>query len=105
MYRTAANELLLLVVVNTLLLLLFALSFAKIRGGDWRSLGVLPAFLVALFAEMYGFPLTVYLLSAWLANRYPRSIHFPIAQGTFGKPCSGSTTLRWRTRSIWLVTS
>jgi protein-S-isoprenylcysteine O-methyltransferase Ste14 len=38
---------------------------------EWRSAGLVQAFIIALYAEMYGFPLTIYLLTSFLGLNIP----------------------------------
>jgi protein-S-isoprenylcysteine O-methyltransferase Ste14 len=86
-----------LVIINSAIFIFFAFSFAKPRDRwDWRSLGVFSAFVVALFTEMYGFPLTIYLLSGWLQTRFPGLDIFSHENGHLW-----NTLLGWEINPHW----
>ncbi len=38
---------------------------------EWRNAGLIQAFIIALYAEMYGFPLTIYFLTSFLGLNIP----------------------------------
>jgi len=81
---------------NVALFFFFTVSFLKPRGSqEWRSMGVVSAFLVALFAEMYGFPLTIYFLSGWLGDAYPALQPFSHKLGHLWVVVFGGSTFAW----------
>lgn len=80
------------VVINAAIFIVFALGFLKPKKRwEWRSMGVFSAFVVALFTEMYGLPLTVYILTATLGSRYPVTNPFNHMNGNLWAVFSGGS--------------
>lgn len=76
----------------------FVLSYLKPKKRqEWQSMGTYSAFVVALFTEMYGFPLTIYILTSLLGSRYPVIDPFTHINGHLWVTLAGGST------SVWVV--
>ncbi len=71
-------------------LVFFALIPVRLKK-DWRSHGVYAAFVISLFAEMFGFPLSVYFLSGFLGMPLLEN-DFMLYMLTFGMPVGSVVT-------------
>lgn len=74
----------------------FVLSYLKPKKRrEWQSMGTYSAFVVALFTEMYGFPLTIYILTSMLGNRYPVIDPFTHINGHLWVALAGGSNYVW----------
>lgn len=70
------------VALNVAIFVVFVVSYLRPKKWrEWRSMGAFWAFVVALFTEMYGFPLSVFVLTSVLGSRYPVTNPFSHANG------------------------
>lgn len=84
------------VVISVGIFIFFGLSYLKPKKRwEWRSMGVFSAFTVALFTEMFGFPLTIYLLTSVLGSRYPVIDPFTHINGHLWAALAGGSMYVW----------
>jgi protein-S-isoprenylcysteine O-methyltransferase Ste14 len=82
------------VIFNVTIFGLFAYSaFKPTTKRDWRTFGAFTAFLVALFSEMFGFPLTIYILTSILGRNYPVLDPFTHANGHLWVAMAGGSQI------------
>lgn len=76
--------------ISALFLLFIFDAFKPKTHTDWKSFGMFAAFVVALFTEMYGFPLTIYFLTSWFGSRFPQ-LNLTHASGHLWEVLLGNT--------------
>ncbi len=83
-------------VVSAGIFIFFTLSYLKPKKRwEWRSMGAFSAFVVALFTEMYGIPLTIYILTSILGSQYPVIDPFTHINGHLWVALAGGSMTVW----------
>lgn len=82
------------VILNILVFGIFTFTaFKPTTKRDWRTLGAFTAFMVALFSEMFGFPLTIYFLTSIFGSKYPVLDPFTHLNGHLWVALAGGSTV------------
>lgn len=82
------------VIFNIIMFGLFTyLAFKPTTKRDWRTMGAFTGFMIALFTEMFGFPLTIYFLTSILGNNYPVLDPFTHLNGHLWVAVAGGSTV------------